>query len=151
MSDLLYPKAKGAMLGLSGNGGPIDFDADPIYALLVTNTYVGTALATLKGHQFRSSITGEVSGTGYTTGGIQLTSPTLTQSGDNYIFDAADPAWASSTITARGVVIFKRVGADLTTPADDPLIALLDFGADVISTAGTFTVVFNASGVIQLA
>jgi hypothetical protein len=151
MSDLVYPKAKGAILGASANGGPIDFDADPIYALLVTNTYVGTALATLKTHQFRSSITGESSGTGYTTGGVQLTSPTITQSGDNYIFDAADPSWASSSITARGVVLFKRVGADLTTPADDPLIALLDFGSDVVSTGGTFQAVFNASGILSLA
>jgi hypothetical protein len=151
MSDLLYPKAKGAILGLSGNGGPIDFDADPLYILLVTNTYVGIALATLKTHQFRSSITGEVSGTGYTAGGIQLTGITLTQSGDNYVFDATDPSWATSTFTARGAVIFKRVGADLTTPADDPLICLLDIGADVTATAGTFSVVFNASGIIQLA
>lgn len=154
MSDLVYPKGKGAQLGLAGNQGPVDWDADPIYAMLVNATYVAIALATLKGHQWRSDVTsasGEVSGTGYTAGGQQLTSPTITASGDNYVVDFADPVWASASITARGVVLFKRVGADLTTPGDDPLLALYDFGADKTASGGNFQVVFNASGVLQLA
>lgn len=151
MANLVYPKFKGALAGKNSTGGPIDFDTDPIYIMLVTSTYVATALATLKTHQYRSDVTNEVSGTGYTTGGILLGSVTLTASGDNWIFDAADASWASSTITARGAVIFKRVGADLTTPADDPLIALLDFGSDYASTNGTFSVVFDVNGVLQFA
>lgn len=140
MASLVYPKWKLTQM----NGSAVNFAADPIYAMLVTDTYVNTALATLKTHQFRSDVTAiggaEVTGTGYTAGGVQLAGVAVALSGDNVVFSATNPSWAASTITARGLVLFKRVGADLSTPADDPIIALYDFGADVSSTAGTFTV-----------
>lgn len=56
--------------------------------------------------------------------------------------DAADPAWSSSTITARTVVIYKSTGTDATSP----LIAYDSAGADVSSTAGTWTYQVNAAG-----
>lgn len=142
MSNLVYPKWKVEQLG--GTPGAVDFDTDPLYLMLVTSTYTGTATATLKGHQYRSDVTAisgaEVTGTGYTAGGVQLTGVSVAASGDNAVFTASNPAWATATISANGAVLFKRVGADLTTPADDPIIALFDFGETVASTAGTFTV-----------
>lgn len=146
MADLVYPFFKRALLG--GTGGPIDFDADTLKCMLVNSTYVGTALATLKTHDFINDVSAnEISGTGYTAGGQTLTSPTITASGDNYVFDAADPSWATSTITARGAVLYKDTG----NVATSPVICLLDFGSDKTSSGGTFQVVFNASGVLQVA
>lgn len=144
----VYPTFKGAQQG-SGAYSAIDMNADPLYIMLVLNTYQALAQATADAHDFRNDVTAyESSGTNYTAGGVALTSLTLTLSGDDYIFDAADASWAAATITARGAIIFKRVGADLSTPADDPLICYLDFGADKVSTDGTFQVVFNAGGII---
>jgi len=153
LTNLVYPSGKQAIEGSATYGGPIDWDADPIYLMLVTSNYTNLTLATAQGHHFRSDVTGvagaEASGTGYTAGGVQLTSVAIAASGNNAIVNAANASWASSTITATGAVVFKRVGADLTTPADDPILCYLDFGGTISSTAGTFTV--NLSNGILLA
>ena len=117
-----------------------DTTADRFKAMLVTSSYTpnfGT-------HDFKSDVTNEVSGTGYDAGGKSLTSVTLTQSGGTITFDAADLTWASSTITARGAVVYD----DSLT--NDPLIAYIDFGADKSSSAGDFVLSFNASGSFTL-
>jgi hypothetical protein len=136
MADFVYPAFKQKQ----NNGNAIDLDTDTIKIMLVTSTYTPATA-----HDFRDDVTNEVTGTGYTTGGVALANKTITASGNNYIFDADDPAWASSTITARGAVLYKSVG----TAATDPLICYLDFGSNITSTNGTFTVAFNASGIIS--
>jgi hypothetical protein len=60
------------------------------------------------------------------------------------VIDCADPSWPSSTITARGVVIYKSTG----TASTSPLIAYDTTGSDVSSTSGTFTYTVNAIGLI---
>jgi hypothetical protein len=45
-------------------------------------------------------------------------------------------SWSSSTITARKAVYYKRRGGAATA---DELIAVNDFGSDVVSTGATFT------------
>ena len=117
-----------------------DTTADRFKVMLVTSSYTpnfGT-------HDFKSDVTNEVSGTGYDAGGKSLTSVTLTQSGGTITFDAADLTWASSTITARGAVVYD----DSLT--NDPLICYIDFGADKSSSAGDFVLTFNASGIFTL-
>ena len=47
----------------------------------------------------------------------------------------SDTTWASSTITARGALIYKSGGTN-------PSIAVLDFGADKSSSNSTFKVEF---------
>jgi hypothetical protein len=91
------------------------------------------------------STTNEVSGTGYTAGGIVIASPTMTISSGNLVFDIADSAWASSTITnARQASIY----ADALAPK--ALIVTIDFGADFSTVAGTFTIQWPAGGVWSL-
>ena len=79
--------------------------------------------------------TGEVTGTGYTAGGNTLTGVTITTSGSTVFLDFADTAWTTATITARGCMVYNSTKANRA-------LAVYDFGADVASTAGTFTVVF---------
>jgi len=58
-------------------------------------------------------------------------------------FDAADLSWASSTITARGIVIYKDTGTAYTSP-----LIMADMNAsDQSSSSGTFTAPFDALGV----
>ncbi len=59
--------------------------------------------------------------------------------------DAADPSWTSATITARYAVIYDATPG---TAGTNPLIALVDFGEDVSSTAATFSIVFAALGIL---
>ena len=118
----------------------LDLDSDTLKVMLVTSSYTPDFGA----HDFKGDVTNEVSGTNYTSGGATLGSVTLTQTGGTIKFDAADTAWASSTITARGAVIYDD------TLTNDPLIAYIDFGADYSSSNGTFTIAWNASGIFTI-
>lgn len=121
----------------------IELDNDTIKVMLCTSAYTpnqGT-------HQYKSSVTGEVTGTGYTAGGATLaftSSTAVSLTGNVFKFDADDVSWPSSTITARYAVIYD------STPGSDasrPLIGYIDFGADVSTTSGTFQIVWNSSGI----
>lgn len=89
--------------------------------------------------------TNEISGTAYVAGGTLLAGVTVTlnTSTDKAILDANDVTWASSTITARYVAIYKNA-----SPAW--LVAAFDFGSDKSSSNGDFTVQWNASGIMDL-
>ena len=139
MADVIFNSAKVDL----GNG---DIKStDDLWILLVDSTYVPNQDT----HAFRSSVTGEVSGSGYTAGGMDLGAITVTKDDTNNraLWDAADPVWDPSTITARGAVIYKKVG----TAATDRLLMYLDFGADISSTAAAFTVTLNAAGFLAIA
>lgn len=119
--------------------GNIDCDTDTFYVLLVTSSYTEDKDA----HDKRDDVTNEVSGTGYTAGGVAAT-VTVTKDTANDRIDVSlgSASWASSTITARKAVYYKRRGGAASA---DELVAVNDFGSDVITTAGTFTL--NASTV----
>jgi len=78
----------------------------------------------------------EVSGTGYSAGGNTLTRVDPTTSGTTAFTDFADTTWSSSTITARGAMIYND------SASGNPAVVILDFGSDKTSTNGDFTVVF---------
>ena len=118
--------------------GAIDFDTDTFRAMLVTATYVANKDTHLK----RSDVTNEVTGTGYTAGGTPVTvTVTKDTANDRLDISFSNPSWANSTITARGVVIYKARGGAATA---DELVCYGDFGANVSSTNGTFTVNFTS-------
>ena len=94
-----------------------------------------TSTATLDASTTVYSTTNEVVGTGYTAGGNTLAGATVSLSGSTAIVDFSDTAWTTATITARGALIYN-------SSKSNKAIAVLDFGADKTSTAGTFTIVF---------
>ena len=99
-----------------------------------------TSAATLSAATTAYSTSNEVTGTGYSAGGNTLTISTVpTSSGTTAFLDFSDTTWASSTITARGALIYLANG---TT---NPSVAVLDFGGDKTSTAGNFTIQFPAA------
>lgn len=113
--------------------GNIDFDTDSFKIMLVTSSYT----ADKDTHTKRSDVTNEVTGTGYTSGGTATTvTVTKDTTNDRIDIDFADVSFSSATITAAGAVIYKTTG----TASTDNLVAYLDFGGDVTSTNGTFTV-----------
>ena len=84
--------------------------------------------------------TNEVGNSGsYAAGGGALTNVTPTTSGTTALTDFADLSFTSATITARGALIYN------SSAAGDPTVAVLDFGSDKTSTAGTFTIQFPAA------
>lgn len=93
-----------------------------------------TNAATLGASTATYSATNETSGTGYTAAGNTLTRVDPTTSGTTAFTDFADTSWTTSTITARGLGIHNTT--------DTKWVSAHDFGGDVSSSAGTFTVVF---------
>jgi hypothetical protein len=113
--------------------GAIDFDTDTFKVMLVTSSYTPDKDT----HDKRDDVTNEVSGTGYTAGGVtSVCTVTKDTANDRVTLSFAAVSWASSTITARGAVIYKSTG----TASNDNLVAYNDFGSDVASASGTFTV-----------
>lgn len=123
----------------------VDLNSDTIKAALVTSSYTFDQDA----HDYFNDITNEVTGTGYTAGGATVGSPSISYTGGTnvFAFDGADVAWTTSTITARGCVIYDSTPG---TSSTNPLICFIDFGADVSTTAGTFTVTFDAAGIATI-
>jgi hypothetical protein len=131
-----------------GNGmknvqnGTIDLDTDTFKALLTTSLYTPDQDL----HDFRDDVTNELAAAGgYSTGGVTLTTKTLTYDGaSNEIrWDFDDPQWTSATFTARKLVIYKSRGGAASA---DELVMYVDFGADETVASGTFTYVVPATG-----
>jgi hypothetical protein len=143
MASGIYNKFKEFTLK-GGTSYPVDFDTDTIKVMLVTSAYTPDFDA----HDYANDVTNEVSGTGYTAGGATLGTVTVTldTTNDRVDIDAADTTWSSSTITARAAVIYKSTG----TASTSPLIAYIDFSTDQVSSNGTFTISWNAAGIIRL-
>lgn len=94
-----------------------------------------TSAATLGATTTAYTASGEVSGTGYTAGGVALTGRTVTTNGTAVDLDFTDPVWPTATITgARGCLIYND------SAAGKPAIAVIDFGADKSSSGAAFTV-----------
>jgi hypothetical protein len=107
-----------------------------------TDTYkiaLYTSTATLSAATTVYAATNEVSGTGYTAGGTALTGfATSIDTGVAILDFTTDPTWATATITARGALIYNSSKTNKS-------VCVLDFGSDITSTAGTFTVQFPAA------
>lgn len=93
--------------------------------------------------------TNEVVGTGYTVGGATLSGFSVTLDTDTAMLDwTTDPTWPAATITARGALIYNSTQGNKA-------VAVLDFGSDITSTNGTFTVQLPApaaaTGLIRVA
>jgi hypothetical protein len=117
--------------------GAIDMDTDTFRVLLTTSAYSENKDT----HTRRSDVTNEVTGTGYTAGGI-VTTITVTKDTVNDRLDITLGAvsWPSSTITARKAVYYKARGGAATA---DELVAVNDFGSDVTSTGATFSLALS--------
>jgi|TARA_B110000285_G_scaffold232458_1_gene303545 O-acetylhomoserine/O-acetylserine sulfhydrylase-like pyridoxal-dependent enzyme len=110
-----------------------DLVADTIKIALYTSS------ASLGAGTTAYSTTNEISGSGYTAGGVALSSKTVDTSGTTAYFDSADPSWTSASFTANGALIYNDTNSDKA-------IAVLAFGGDFTVAGGTFQIVFPAAG-----
>jgi hypothetical protein len=62
-------------------------------------------------------------------------------------FTGANVSWASSTITARYAAIYDSTPGSAAT---NPLVALVNFGSDVVSSGGTFQISWDANGILNI-
>ena len=116
--------------------GEMDFSADTSQTFKLA---LFTSSATLDATTTAYSTTNEVSGTGYTAGGNTLTiAANPASSGTTAFLDFADTTFASSSITARGALIYKSGGGD-------PAIAVIDFGEDKQTSSADFVIQFGTA------
>ena len=107
---------------------------DTFKLALYTNSASFTAATTAY------TATNEVGNSGsYAAGGGTLTRIDPTVSGTTAFTDFADLSFTAATITARGALIYNTTPTHTYT---NPVVAVLDFGADKTATSGTFTVQF---------
>jgi hypothetical protein len=111
-----------------------------------TDTYkiaLYTSSATLGAGTTAYSSSNEVTGTNYSAGGVTLTGYTSGLSSSTAYITFSDPSWADSTITARGCLIYN-------SSKTNKAVACFDFGSDVVSVSGTFTIDLPAAGATAL-
>lgn len=113
-------------------------------SILKTDTYkcalldsTGVAAASISTHTRFNQVTGEITGTGYTAGGITVV-PTFTKDTTNHRLTIVIPAhsWTASMLTARGEVCYKSTGTATTSP----LLILSDWTTDQVTNNGTMSV-----------
>lgn len=116
--------------------GDHDLDSDTLKIALYSSA------ASLDEDTTAYSATNEVSGTGYSAGGITLTNVSVSVDNTNDVafVDFDDPVFQDVTITARGALIYNTSSTNTNAA-----IAVLNFGADKTATNGDFTVVLPAA------
>jgi hypothetical protein len=120
----------------------INLSSDTLKVMLVTSSYTpnqGT-------DQFASTpSTNECTGTGYTAGGVALSSVALADSGNVFTLSAANTSWSNVTVSAAYAVIYDTtVGTGYST---NPLIGYVNFGGTQSPSGVTFSINW-ASGVV---
>src|SRR3954469_12055440 len=92
----------------------VDWVGDTIKVALATSSYTPDQDA----HDFFNDITNEITGTGYTAGGVALGTKSVSyDSATNETrLIAADSSWTGSTLTARYAVVYKDTGTASTSP-----------------------------------
>jgi hypothetical protein len=91
-----------------------------------------------------SNVAAEISGTGYTAGGVAVSSPTFNAGGSNNsvstFTSGTNPSWAAATFTANQAILYQ------SSASTYQLGAFWDFGGSISVSAQTFTLTINASG-----
>lgn len=116
------------------NGG------DTIKVMLLDNSHAFNAA-----HTVNTDVNGnELAASGnYSTGGATLAGQAVAMASNTATWDATDTAWASATFSAYHAVIYD-------TTNSNSLICSIDFGGVQTVSAGTFTIQWDADGIIEL-
>lgn len=134
------------------NTTAMDLNSDTLNVMLYNNTgtpdnTVSSANSAWNAGQWVT--TNEATATGWPSGGLALASVTSTSATNVYTLDAADKAGGATDTIAdtRGCLIFDFT---IASPVVKQGICYLSFGGIQSVTAGTLTVVFNASGILTV-
>jgi hypothetical protein len=152
MADFVY--GNGALRLIIGNAQTttIDWPNDVnIQCGLSTSTHVPNKDDTYMDDAGADDfIDGELSGTGYTAGGDNLTNAAVAYdaANDRVEFDADNASWTGIDAgTAAQASVLKDTGTDTTSP----MICNVDSGGFPITTnGGDLTVTWNVEGIFQL-
>lgn len=105
-----------------------------------------TGISTAKLFTDWTAIVAEITGTGYTAGGVTVASPTFAIGGTNNAVatftSATNPSWTTATFSYNQAVLYQSSASTIQ------LAAFWDFGGSTAVTAQTLTLTINASGLL---
>ena len=120
--------------------GDVDFETDDIKVALMKETYTPAKADNV----FADVSADELeAGNGYTAGGASIPNLAVTQ-GDSTNVDGDNVDWSDSTFEAFYAVLYN---ASLT---DDDLVCSFDFEGGKEVSAGTFRIVWDDQGILQI-
>lgn len=121
--------------------GDLDYDTATFKVLLVSSV---PSEANLDAWVYRSDVTTEITGTGYTAGGIAqaftLSALDTTNNRQGVVYTDITNGWTTATFSAVAAVIYKDTGNSAT----DILLHMIDFGGTVSCTAGNYSITYSA-------
>tara|TARA_R100000734_G_scaffold11720_1_gene8717 strand:- start:285 stop:722 length:438 start_codon:yes stop_codon:yes gene_type:complete len=116
-------------------GGVHDLDTHTLKIALIKASPSGTYGAATTNYSTVTGNSDEASGTGYSAGGQNLDSASISLSGSTAFVDFADEVFSTLTISADGAIIYNA-------SQSNKAIAVFNFGSTVTATNGDFTIVF---------
>jgi hypothetical protein len=112
--------------------------AKTLKCCLLKNTHTMSASS----HYYSDISANECTGTGYTAGGILLTTLSSSQVGDNASFTAASAVFTGVTVIAHYACIYDSVSG--------AIIQQVDFNGDKTCDGGQLTVTWSANGILTV-
>lgn len=119
----------------------IDFDTSTFKVLLVSSVPSET---NLDGWVYRADVTNEITGTGYSAGGIAqaftLDAIDTTNNRQSVTYTNITNGWTSATFSAVGAIIYQNTG----NAATDRLLHFIDFGGTVSCSSGNYSITYSS-------
>ncbi len=123
--------------------GDVDLDASDTIRVALLDTNHPTSPGDLQSDAVFADVSAnEISGTGYVAGGELLGTPTVVTATGTTTFDGVDTEWTGASFTCEHIVLY-----DVTN--SNSLIVTVDIGTQTV-TSGTFTIQWNAAGIITM-
>lgn len=127
--------------------GAVKFDGSQTFKVMLVSSIPTTTETT--GNQDawvnRSDVTNEITGTGYTAGGIAqaftLNALTLVGNQQTVTYTNITNGWTASTFSAVGAIIYLNSGLNTT----DKLLHFFDFGGTVSCSNGNFSITYSSN------
>lgn len=127
--------------------GLVKFDGTQNFKVLLVSSV--PSQANLDAWVNRSDVTNEITGTGYSAGGIAqaftLLSLNTTLHRQEVDFTDIANGWTSATFSAVGAIIYLDSGSAAT----DKLLCFEDFGGTVSVTSGSFSITYTSNFYLQ--
>lgn len=119
----------------------VDFDTLTCKVMLVSSV---PSEANLDAWANRSDVTNEITGTGYTAGGIAqaftLDAVDTANNRQSVTYANISNGWTTATFSALGAIIYKNSG----TASTDTLLHFVDFSGSQSCSAGNFSITYSA-------
>lgn len=117
-------------VALSNAAGPVNLSTSGVAAAALWSDWT-------------TNVAAEITGTGYTAGGVELSGVTVSTSGNVTTLTASSPSWTTATFSANQAILYDAS----TSPANE-LICFWDFGGSISVSGGTFELTISSNGLL---